>query len=60
MTTFNVHFTRADGTADSRRVDAETPKDAASSITKKFPGARIDKTKRWKAPSDANEIGGGA
>jgi hypothetical protein len=52
MITFNVHFTRADGTADCRRIEADTPKDAATGITKKFPGALVSKIKRWKAPAE--------
>lgn len=60
MITFNVHFTRVDGTSDCKRVDAETPKDAASAITTKFPGALIGKIKRWKASDDGHQIGGAA
>jgi hypothetical protein len=62
MITFNVHFTRADGTPDCKRVDAETPKDAAAGIIEKFPGALIGKIKRWKAPADegAPQLGGAA
>lgn len=59
---FNVHFTRADGTSDCKRVEAETPKDAATAIATKFPGALIGKIKRWKAPADdgMRQIGGAA
>lgn len=62
MITFNVHFTRADGTSDCKRIEAEAPKDAASAVTRKFPGALIGKIKRWKAPADdgIHDIGGAA
>lgn len=62
MFTFNVHFTRADGTADSKRIEAETPKGAVAKIIAKFPGAIIGKTKRWKAADEdgAAQIGGAA
>lgn len=61
MTLFNVHFTRADGTSDSMRVEAENPKDADTHIKEEFPGAIIDKIKRWKAPAQAAaQIGGSA
>ncbi|THV13754.1 hypothetical protein [Rhizobium rhizophilum] len=60
MLTFNVHFTRVDGTADSKRIDAETPKDAVAGILANFPGAIIGKTKRWKAQAEAQQIGGDA
>lgn len=62
MITFNVHFTRTDGTADSKRIDAETPKDAVAGILVEFPGALIDKIKCWKAPAenDTPQIGGAA
>ncbi len=61
MTLFNVHFTRADRTSDSRRIEAELPKAAENSIKAEFPGAIIDKVKRWKGPTDeAQQIGGGA
>jgi hypothetical protein len=61
MTLFNVHFTRADGTSDSMRIEAEIPKDAEARIKEKFPGAIIDKIKRWKAPAQAAaQIGGAA
>jgi len=61
MTLFNVHFIRKDGTSDSRRIEAETPKDAETRIKEEFPGAIIDKIKRWKAPATAAaQIGGGA
>lgn len=61
MITFNVHFTRADGTSDCKRVDAETPKDAAAAIIQRFPGSLIGKIKRWKAPEDSSgQIGGTA
>lgn len=59
MTLFNVHFTRADGTSDSMRIEAENPKDADTRIKEEFPGAIIDKIKRWKAPAvAAAQIGG--
>lgn len=60
MITFNVHFTRADGTSDCKRIDAETPTDAATAIIRKFPGALIGKIKRWKAPEDSGARIGGA
>lgn len=61
MTLFNVHFTRADGTSDSMRIEAEIPKDAEARIKEEFPGAIVDKIKRWKAPaSTAAQIGGAA
>lgn len=62
MTTFNVHFTRADGTADSKRIDADTPIAAATRIRTQFPDSIIDKVKRWKAPAEdrAQPIGGAA
>lgn len=62
MFTFNVHFTRADGTADSKRIEAETPKGAVAGILVDFPGALIGKIKRWKAPAEDNaqQIGGAA
>lgn len=61
MTLFNVHFTRADGTSDSMRIEAEIPKDAETRIRQEFPGAIIDKIKRWKAPATAaGQVGGGA
>jgi hypothetical protein len=60
MTLFNVHFTRADGTSDSVRIEAEFPKDAEARIKEDFPGAIIDKIKRWKAAATAAQIGGAA
>lgn len=61
MTLFNVHFTRADGTSASMRIEADYPKDAESRIKEEFPGAIIDKIKRWKAPTTAAaQIGGAA
>lgn len=61
MTLFNVHFTRADGTSDSIRIEAENPKDADTRIKEEFPGAMIGKIKRWKAPVQADtQIGGAA
>lgn len=60
MITFNVHFTRADGTADCKRIEAEIPKDAEARIKEEFPGAIIDKIKRWKAPAEAAAQIGGA
>lgn len=60
MTLFNVHFTRADGTSDCKRIEADIPKDAEASIKAEFPGAIIDKIKRWKAPAEAAEQIGGA
>ncbi len=62
MITFNVHFTRSDGTADSKRIDAETPKEAVAGILVEFPGALIGKIKRWKAPAEneTRQIGGAA
>jgi len=61
MTLFNVHFTRLDGTSDCKRIEAENPKQAEASIKAKFPGAIVDKTKRWKGPAEAaQKIGGDA
>lgn len=60
MTLFNVHFTRADGTSDSRRIEADIPKYAENRIKEEFPGAIIDKIKRWKAPVQADAQTGGA
>lgn len=62
MTSFNVHFTRADGTADCRLVEADDPKAATASIQARYPAALITKIKRWKAPADVDvlQIGGGA
>ena len=60
MITFNVHFTRADGTSDCKRIDAETPKDAAAAVIQRFPGALIGKIKRWKASDEGHQIGGAA
>ena len=59
MTLFNVHFTRADGTSDSRRIEAEMPKDAEASVKAEFPGAIVDKIKRWKAPAESAQQTGG-
>lgn len=59
MTVFNVHFTRLDGTSDCKRIEADIPKDAEASIKAEFPGAIIDKIKRWKAPSETAQHTGG-
>lgn len=59
MTLFNVHFTRSDGTSDSRRIEAEIPKAEENSIKAEFPGAIVDKIKRWKAPAETAQRTGG-
>lgn len=59
MTLFNVHFTRLDGTSDCKRIEADIPKDAEASIKAEYPGAIIDKIKRWKAPADTAQQTGG-